>query len=91
MSNQSVTISEVETNPAAESLAHYLRGYDRANPGTLAALAERPDWAQLARQELDRRTLHLLGVLDDEVLRAMAAGTVDFRAVADRVRDEAAQ
>lgn len=81
------TISQI-SNPAAESLANYLRGYGQANPEALVLLASRPDWAQLASQELDRRTLHLLEVFDTEVLQGLASGNVNFEEVANQVLRE---
>lgn len=83
-----VPSSPLPEDSPAESLANYLRGYGGANPAALAALAQRRDWKVLAQQELDRRTLQLLTVLDDEVLRALAGGSVDFGMVAEQVLRE---
>lgn len=68
-------------------LADILRGYAHADPASLAALQQLDNWPDIARREIERRATRIIEALDDETLRAIAEGTVDFNAAC---RDAAA-
>jgi hypothetical protein len=65
-----------------------LRGYGRANEAALASLMDVQDWQRIARQELERRATSIVQALDDATLEAIAAGTLDMRAMCRQVADE---
>lgn len=46
------------------------------------------DWQRIARQELERRATSIVQALDDATLEAIAAGTLDMRAMCRKVADE---
>ncbi|WED79446.1 hypothetical protein [Aeromonas allosaccharophila] len=46
------------------------------------------DWQRIARQELERRATSIVQALDDATLEAIAAGTLDMRAMCRQVADE---
>ena len=70
------------------SLKDTLRGFGRRNEAALERLALFSDWQRVAGAELERRATTIVQVLDDDTLKAIAAGKVDFSAVC---RDVAAE
>lgn len=74
-----------------EALSEVLRGYGRADETALASLLEVSDWQRIARQELERRATSIVQALDDATLEAIAAGTLDMRAMCRQVADEIKQ
>lgn len=62
--------------------------YGRANEAALASLMDVQDWQRIARQELERRATSIVQALDDATLEAIAAGTLDMRAMCRQVADE---
>lgn len=61
-----------------EEIRDMLRGYGRQSQAALNALIEIADWPQAASAELRRRSTRVIGVFDEEALRAIAAGEIDF-------------
>ena len=61
-----------------EEIRDVLRGFGRRNQAALNALIEIADWPQAASAELRRRSTRFIGVFDEEALRAIAAGEIDF-------------
>jgi len=55
-----------------------LRGYGRRNQTALERLADFPDWQRIAQAELERRATSIVQALDEQILRAIAAGELDF-------------
>jgi hypothetical protein len=79
------------TTPTTETAKEVLRGYGRANEAALAGLAlimDAQDWQRIARQELERRATSIVQALDDATLEAIAAGTLDMRAMCRQVAGE---
>ena len=74
--------------PTTETAKEVLRGYGRANEAALASLMDVQDWQRIARQELERRATSIVQALDDATLEAIAAGTLDMRAMCQQVADE---
>ena len=60
----------------AERLFDYLTGYGRGQPEKLQQLMAFDDWQRLARSELERRRMALVGMLDSELLEAIASGDI---------------
>lgn len=77
--------------PTTETAKEVLRGYGRANEAALASLMDVQDWQRIARQELERRATSIVQALDDATLEAIAAGTLDMRAMCRQVADEIKQ
>ena len=46
------------------------------------------DWQCIARQELEHRATSIVQALDDAILEAIAAGTLDMRVMCRQVADE---
>jgi hypothetical protein len=67
-------------NQAWESLLEVLKGYGRRDTAALDQLAQIPVWQRVAQAELERRATSIVQVLDDETLRAIASGKIDFQA-----------
>ena len=65
-----------------------LRGFGRSNEAALSTLAEFDDWQRIARQELEQRATGIIQALGDDALQAIAAGTLDFRALCREVANE---
>lgn len=63
---------------ASESLLDVLKGYGRSDTEALIGLQQFPEWQRVARAELERRATRIVQALDDETLRAIAAGRLDF-------------
>jgi hypothetical protein len=61
-----------------EAVLDFLRGYGRSNTAALEGLAVLPNWRGIAQAELERRATSIVQALDDETLRAIAAGELDF-------------
>jgi hypothetical protein len=78
------------TTPTTETAKEVLRGYGRANEAALASLldVDVQDWQRIARQELERRATSIVQALDDATLEAIAAGTLDMRAMCRQVAGE---
>jgi hypothetical protein len=76
------------TTTTTETAKEVLRGYGRANEAALASLMDVQDWQRIARQELERRATSIVQALDDATLEAIAAGTLDMRAMCRQVADE---
>lgn len=75
------------TTTTTETAKEVLRGYGRANEAALASLMDVQDWQRIARQELERRATSIVQALDDATLEAIAAGTLDMRAMCRQVGD----
>lgn len=75
-------------NSSAAAAMDILRGFGRRNEAALEQLAAFTDWPRIARAELERRATSIVQTFDDETLRAIADGTVDFSALC---RDVAAE
>ena len=74
-------------NPT-DATKEVLRGYGRTNEAALVSLLDVQDWQRIARQELERRATSIVQALDDTTLEAIAAGTLDMRAMCRQVADE---
>ena len=74
-------------NPT-DATKEVLRGYGRTNEAALVSLLDVQDWQRIARQELERRATSIVQALDDAILEAIAAGTLDMRAMCRQVADE---
>lgn len=64
-----------------EALKDVLRGFGRSDQAALQRLSMFDDWQRVAAAELERRATQLVEALDEETLRAIAAGDIDFQAV----------
>ncbi len=60
----------------AERLSDYLTGYGQGHPEKLQQLMAFDEWQRLARSELERRRMALVGMLDSELLEAIASGDI---------------
>jgi hypothetical protein len=69
----------MDTDDTRAATKHTLLGFGRANTRGLAALLEVTDWQRIAHLEIDRRNIRIIQALDDDALRAIAAGTLDVR------------
>ena len=78
------------TTDAANAATGILRGFGRHNGAALQPLGAFTDWPRIARAELERRATNIVQTLDDETLRAIADGTVDFSALCHEVAAELA-
>lgn len=67
-----------------------LRGFGRRNEAALERLATFTDWPRIASAEMGRRATTIVQTLDDETLRAIADGTLDFSALCCEVATELA-
>lgn len=67
-----------QTSPQelAERLSDTLTGYGQGHPEKLQQLMAFDDWQRLARNELERRRMALVGMLDSELLEAIASGDI---------------
>jgi len=65
-------------DPLHNSVLDVLRGFGRRNEAALEDLAEFPEWQRIAQTELERRATSIVQALDDEALRAIAVGDIDF-------------
>jgi len=77
-----------DTHELAEQFKDYLRGMRRARPAHLAELAAYDNWQQLAQREIERRAAHVLELLDDATLAAIASGGVRPATAIREVLDE---
>lgn len=66
------------TNQTEHPVVDLLRGFGRGNEAVLDQLADVPDWPRLARAELERRATIIVQTLDEETLRAIANGSLEF-------------
>lgn len=69
-------MTETSLQELAERLSDTLTGYGRGQPDKLRQLMEFDDWQRLARSELERRRMALVGTLDSELLEAIANGDI---------------
>lgn len=69
-------------------ICDYLRGYGRNNPSALASLAQFDMWGVVAQCELLARASTFIKILDENELRAVAAGVVNLVDLANRVAAE---
>ena len=69
-------------NSAAREL---LRGFGRGNEEALHRLATFDDWRRVAASEIERRTTLIVQSLDDDTLKAIASGSIDFQALCREV------
>jgi hypothetical protein len=72
----------------ADALKDVLRGYGRQSREDLQRLRLFDGWQRVAAQELERRATQIVQVLDEDSLRAIAAGDIDFQAVCSEVERE---
>jgi hypothetical protein len=56
-----------------------LKGFAHRNEAALEQLASFTDWRRVAGQELERRATAIVQALDDDTLKAIAAGDIDFQ------------
>lgn len=70
------------------SLIDFLLGFGRRNEAALEHLADFPDWQRIAQAELDRRATSIVQALDEQTLRAIAAGELDFNQLCREVARE---
>ncbi len=75
-------MSPHETKAAVKDI---LRGFGRGNEAALVALQNVDDWQRIARAELERRATAIVQALDDDTLRAIAAGEIDLPALCREV------
>lgn len=75
-------------NQAESAVMDLLRGFGRGNEAVLDQLAGVPDWPRLARAELERRATIIVQSLDDDTLRAIADGAIDFSELCRQVASE---
>jgi hypothetical protein len=66
------------TTELQAALLDVLRGYGHRNVDSLDRLADFTEWQRVAQAELERRATSIVQALDDETLRAIAAGRIDF-------------
>lgn len=66
------------TTELSSAALDMLRGYGRRNQPELERLADFPDWQRIAQAELERRATSIVQALDEQTLRAIAAGELDF-------------
>lgn len=87
-SNEEMTPGAVDA-PGHE-LMDVIRGYVRGDESRLNLLAavSNESWWLCARQELQRRATHVLSAMDNQILEAIAGGSVDFRALCQKVAAE---
>lgn len=78
----------MQTDDIRSGTKDYLRGFSRGNDRGLAALLEVTDWQRIARLEIERRSTRVVEALDDATLQAIAAGTLDLRALLDEVAQD---
>lgn len=76
------------TADSTAALKDFLRGFGRNNQEALQRLSLFDDWQRVAATELERRATQLVESLDDETLRRIAAGDIDFKAVCRDVASE---
>lgn len=72
---------------AAGMVRPYLEGYSRGDPAVLEAMRGH-DWQAAALAERRRRHDSLMTVLDEQTLKALASGSLDFAAVAAQLAAE---
>ena len=70
-----------------EDIYHFLVGCFRANPDRIQAVLNYPDWPLRAKEELDRRLTRMLETFRDEIIQALADGTVNMRDIAARAAE----
>lgn len=78
------------TNQTDLAVMDMLRGFGRGNEAVLDQLAAFPDWPRIARAELERRATIIVQSLDNDTLRAVADGTINFGDLCRRVAVEMA-
>lgn len=69
-------------------ICDYLRGYGRHDLSALEGLAQFKTWAEAAQCELLARASRFIKILDENELRAVAAGEVNLVDLANRVAAE---
>jgi hypothetical protein len=81
------------THSSTEALKDLLRGFARSsNHAALERMSLYDDWARIAAAELERRATHIVEMLDEDTLRAMAAGEIDFQSACREIaRENSAQ
>lgn len=74
----------------AYTIKNILRGFRRVQATEFTALPDigTADWQRFARQELERRSTCILQSLDDETLKAVLAGAIDFPALCREISNE---
>lgn len=77
-------------NAKIEALREVLRGFGRSDQAALQRLSLFDDWQRVAAAELERRATQIVEALDEETLRAIAAGDIDFQAVCRDVANDLA-
>ncbi len=67
-------------------LFHYLTGYGKGRPDALRSIIAYDNcWHDCARAEMMRRMQDILTLCDDEILAAIASGSLDIRRIAQDV------
>jgi len=72
----------------AEQIKDYFRGMKRVHAEHLPRLAEFDDWSRLARREIEKRATRIVEMFDDELLAAVADGSLDVTAAIREVMRE---
>jgi hypothetical protein len=72
-------------DPLEQSLIDYLTGYIGTEPARREQVRSFPDWPDMARRELVRRSARLLEALPNDALRAIAQGEVDLPRLAGKI------
>lgn len=78
------------TDAKIDALKDFMRGFGRSNQEALQSLSLFDDWQRVAKDELERRATQVVEALDEDTLRAIAAGEIDFKAVCREVAAELA-
>lgn len=73
------------SNQAAKDI---LKGFAHRNEAALGQLASFPDWQRVASQELERRATAIVQSFDDDTLKAIATGEIDFQRLCRQVLAE---
>ena len=73
--------------PIEASLIDYLTGYAGKDPDRRKQVRDFPDWPDMARRELDRRSVQILEDFPDDALQAIARGEVDLARLVGEIPD----
>jgi len=63
----------------ADSLKDYLDGMSRHSRLALEQLDEIDNWPELMRHEIERRAIHAIGILPDDLIFAIVNGELDIK------------
>jgi catalase len=85
--NEMPDVNQHRRDPA-EQIKDYFRGMKRVQAEHLPRLAEYDDWSRLARREIEKRATRIVEMFDDELLAAIADGSLDVTAAIREVMRE---